>query len=378
MPEEIEQIDKSEDEIKKAPVRKISKEERREKEIQNLNNALASGRLDTLISRVASILNGFEETRNSDMVLKIKYWEIFEGFKGNFVDVNQMFRLTRDTSIARARAKIQNEYKMYQASDRIKAYRTDKEEIEKEIQLSTKPGTPSITLYTDESGKSNSDKYMIIGGLWILENDRVPSLHRHFAKWNSDNKGPNNFPKEFHFTEMRGAQLQYYKDFFTEMISLADMMSLKAVAFDRTSSKFKSIEEMIYALYYQHVHHGVEHEVKTGRIVLPRVINFWKDQEVGADNLFLDELKQHLVTNFEGYFKNKLTLNTFSPIDSKLSYLIQFADLYTGCINRKINSPGNITRNHKDEFADFVFEILGLDLDQLENQDQDMAMIHFI
>ncbi|MDH6371778.1 hypothetical protein M2444_003577 [Paenibacillus sp. PastF-3] len=372
------QPESSEEAPEKNEKKKLSKEERRQKEMSNLNNALASGNLTTLISKVASILNRFEETRNSDMALKIKYWEIFEGFTGNFVDVSQMFKLTRDTSISRARAKIQNEYKLYQANDRIKAYRNDKEELEKEIQLSTKPGTPSITLYTDESGKSNADKYMIIGGLWILESDRVASLHRHFAEWRSERKNERNMPKEFHFTEMRGGQLQHYKDFFSEMISMSDMLSLKAVVFDRTSSKFKSIDEMIYALYYQHVHHGVQHEVNSGRITLPRTVNFWKDQEIGADNLFMNELEQHLVTHFEGYFKKNLTLNTFSAIDSKWSTLIQLADLYTGCINRAINSPKDVVKNHKDEFAEFVFDILNLDLSDLKNQEQDMAMIHYI
>lgn len=377
MPKEVEQTEKPENEVKKPLAPKISKKERREREIQNLNNALANGNLNTLISRVAHILNRYEDTRNSDMALKLKYWEVFEGFKGATIDVREMFKYTRDTQIARARAKIQNEYKLFQADDRIKAYRNGLEETEKELQIANKPGTPSITMYTDESGKTGGNKYMIIGGLWVLSSDRVSTLMKHFTDWKTERKDQG-LPREFHFNEMKKNQLQIYKEFFSELLTLSDMISLKAVVTDRTTNRSKSIDEMVYSLYYQHVHQGVEHEVKTGRVVLPRVVNFWKDSEDSSDKFFLEELKQHLVTNFELYFKKDLALNTFGPINSYTSPMIQLADLYTGCINRALNQVNNGEKNHKDEFVEYVFNLLGIDLDDIKNQDSDMAMIHFM
>ncbi|MNC62669.1 hypothetical protein D3C81_1853130 [compost metagenome] len=107
-------------------------------------------------------------------------------------------------------------------------------------------------------------------------------------------------------------------------------------------------------------------------------MNFWKDKEEGADGLFMNELQQHLVTNFEGYFKKDLTLNSFGAIDSYTSPLIQLADLFTGCINRALNSPPEQTKNHKDEFVNYVFDMLKIDLGNLGNQEYDMATIHFI
>lgn len=357
--------------------KELKKQARIEKEIQRLNNSLASGKLDTLISKVAYILNHYKESRNSDMILKVKYWEIFQGFKGNFVDVSQMFKLERDTSIARARAKIQNEYKLFQADDKIRWYRKDKEEVEKEIQIANKPSHPSLTIFADESGKSGADKYLIIGGLWVLDHNRVHELQAHFRKW-KDERSEMNLPKEYHFTEMKKHQLDAYKEVFTELLSLSDMISLKAVVTERSTNKFKSLDEMIYAMYYQHVHHGIEHETSTGRITLPRAINFWKDKEDGNDGLFLDELRQHLVTNFKGYFNDDLTLDLLNPIDSFASHLIQLADLYTGCINRYLNPPKDGARNHKDEFAEFVFHMLKLDPLNHEDQIGDMAMIHYL
>lgn len=185
-------------------------------------------------------------------------------------------------------------------------------------------------------------------------------------------------PKEFHFTDMKRHQLDVYKDIFTELLSLSDMISLKAVVTERSTNKYKSLDEMIYAMFYQHVHHGVEHERSTGRITLPRAVNFWKDREEGNDRLFMQELEQRLVTNFKGYFNDELTLDLISPIDSFASHLIQMADLYTGCINRYLNPPKEGARNHKDEFADFVFDLLNINPLDLKDQNNDMAMIHYL
>ncbi|WP_405152889.1 hypothetical protein [Paenibacillus sp. FSL K6-0108] len=162
------------------------KKARIEQEVQRLHNNLSSGNLDTLISRVAYVLNNYKESRNSDMILKIKYWQIFQGVTGNTIDIKDMFKLERDTQISRARAKIQNEYKLFQADQKIRWYRKGKEEAEKEVQISNKPSHPSLTIFADESGKSGADKYLIIGGLWVLDHNRVHELQSHFKKWKAD------------------------------------------------------------------------------------------------------------------------------------------------------------------------------------------------
>lgn len=365
-----------EEEQKELTEKELEKKERREKEKERLQEALASGNLDTLISRVAFILNHYSETRNSDMALKLKYWERFQGFTGNFVDVNRMYALERDTSIARARAKIQNEYGLFPSDDRVKHFRKDKEEVEKEIQIATKPGLPTINIYADESGKSGKDKFIVIGGLWILDKDRTEELRHHFIDWRKKHQAEGTtIPKEFHFTKMQRQQLDIYKDLFTEAVSVSDMMGFKAVVMESGSTK-RSQDEVIYAMYYQHVHHGIEHEVSSGRITLPRRINFWKDMEEGSDRLFLNELQQHLVTNFKTYFGENVRLDNFAAVSSIANIFIQLADLFTGSVSRVLNQSEG--KNHKDEFAQFVIDLLGLDLSDYRNQEHDVAIVHFI
>ncbi|WP_426629877.1 hypothetical protein [Priestia megaterium] len=139
----------------------------------------------------------------------------------------------------------------------------------------------------------------------------------------------------------------------------------------------RPIDEAVYAMYYQHVHHGIEHEVGAGRITLPRRVNFWKDKEDGNDKLFLNELEQHLVSNFRTYFEDNLLLNIFSSVSSVANIFIQLADLFTGCVSRILNQSGT-SMNHKDKFAQFVVDLLGLDLSDYRNQDHDSGIVHFI
>lgn len=359
------------------PASPMDKQDRIAREVDRLKDALASGNLVTLISKVAYILNHYNETRNSDMALKLKFWQIFQGFTGSVIDVERMFSLERDTSIARARAKIQNEYKLFTADDRITQFRKGKEETEKEIQIANKPGIPTINIFTDESGKTGGDKFMIIGGLWVLSTERLEELRSHFITWRERQQSAGvTVPKEFHFTEMKRQQLDIYKELMKEAVSVMDMMGFKAVVVEFRGSS-RPIDEAVYAMYYQHVHHGIEHEVGTGRIILPRRVNFWKDKEEGNDKLFLNELEQHLVSNFRTYFEDNLVLNIFSSVSSIANIFIQLADLFTGCVSRILNQSGTST-NHKDEFAQFVVELLGLDLSDYRNQEHDTAIVHFI
>ncbi|WNQ09640.1 hypothetical protein MJA45_18660 [Paenibacillus aurantius] len=211
----------------------------------------------------------------------------------------------------------------------------------------------------------------------MLSVERLEELRRHFIMWRElqQNSGIN-VPKEFHFTEMKRQQLDIYKELIKEAVSVMDMMGFKAVVVEFRGSS-RPIDEAVYAMYYQHVHHGIVHEVGSGRITLPRRVNFWKDKEDGNDKLFLNELEQHLVGNFRTYFEDNLMLNIFSSVSSIANIFIQLADLFTGSISRTLNQSGTST-NHKDDFAQFVVELLGLNLHDYRNQEHDAAIVHFI
>lgn len=275
--------------------KKIQKNEKRLKEKENLQLKIQSGALDTMLSKVAYILNMYPDTRNSDITRQLKYWEEFHGYKkGEKLEPGNIYEYERLTSIARARAKVVNEYGLYSPTvEKIKRYRQTKEEIEKEQALASKPSVPSIYIYADESGKTGGEAFAIVGSLWIPDTNRTRELNYFLKKWsNEKNEEGVRIPKEFHFTEMKRQQLEIYMEFFNTVLSQADVFSFKVVAANKSKIRGKSLDDTIFSLYYQLGHIGIEHEVKTGRVVLPRDIFYYKDEEVGTDDLRMTELKQ--------------------------------------------------------------------------------------
>src|SRR5689334_2303114 len=86
------------------------KAEKIERQRLSLLNAIAASRLDTMQEKVAWILNHHPETRDSDIELQLWYWRQFESdlIDDGFIAVKNYYRLTRLTSIARERARVQN------------------------------------------------------------------------------------------------------------------------------------------------------------------------------------------------------------------------------------------------------------------------------
>ncbi|NKQ20712.1 DUF3800 domain-containing protein [Brevibacillus laterosporus] len=368
-----EQKDETYSEEKEISDQEKKKIEKRKKEKTRLISNLAQGNLDNLITRVAFVLNHFPETRNSDITLQIRYWETFQSdiYKGS-IDPKVMYMLERQTSLARARAKIQNEYKLFLANEKIRNFRRNKQETEKEIQLATKPEIPLISIYCDESGKTGN--YAIVGSVWIIDKTRQAEIRNYFINWKQE-KGLST-KDEFHFTEMKKHQLDLYKEFFAEVIKNSDAIGFKAVVVDKTKIR-RPIDEIIMDLHYQVVHQGIEHEVINGRVALPRIVNFFKDEEDGQDALYETKLQQHLHSQFRLAFDDQLTLDIFSSVASFQNVFIQMADLYTGCLSRILNHQKQGEGNHKDKFTDYVLELLGLDLSIKDNQRQDFAMVYF-
>lgn len=287
--------DNTADELKKK-----RKQEKIKKERERLLSKLATGKLTDTRSKVAFILNLYPNTRNSDILLAHKYWETFqnEEYGDGKVDIAKSFKLERNSSITRARAKIQNEFGLFQASEEVKGFRGGKAARMKEEQLADKPGIPSITFFIDESGKNQ--EYLVVGGICGVDSHRVFSLTRHLIEW-KDNKI--NF--EFHFAELSKTKLQNYKDFFHEAIGFLDTIGFKAIVIRLPGLK-RSIEEVVTELTYQFIYQSIEHECQTGRITLPRIAHVFKDKDDAADSIFMTKLEQNLKTCFRDDFQENL------------------------------------------------------------------------
>ncbi|MBH0320474.1 DUF3800 domain-containing protein [Bacillus cereus] len=358
---EEEQEVKAEQKEEKRELTEEEKAEERRKKAEALWKDVQMGNNKHLISRVASIMNRFPETRNSDIALMIKYWEVYEGQKGRFVKLEKLFEMERLTSISRTRAKIQNEYNLFLADQKYRRYRQDKEEQQKEIQIITKPSMETIYIYADESGKT--DEFLLVGSLWVLAND--VDLNGQIVSWIQERKkSDDTCPDEFHFNKLRNNGMNYevYKDFFDFVIANGSMISFKGIAVNKTKLT-QPIDEIITELYYQLVRVGIDHESKTSRIELPKQIQYIKDHEEGESALRTKQIQQSLMDNFKLHYEENLNLANFISLDSKLSRLIQVSDLFTGALNRKYNvqrKRPDQKPNAKDRLAEYILNVINL------------------
>jgi hypothetical protein len=182
----------------KQPPRKETTEEREkrlERERGELLARVAASEISTMRNRIAWLMNRFPDTRNSDVVLQIRHWEVFESdiFNGRSVQVDDLYKLTRLTSVARERARIQNQYRLFLADPAVQERRGTLEEDEREKAVKT-PDYPVYTVYLDESGKTSP--HLIVGSLWFLSSGMESlDLYRESQRLKEVRK----FDGEFHF-----------------------------------------------------------------------------------------------------------------------------------------------------------------------------------
>ena len=148
--------------------------------------------------------------------------------------------------------------------------------------------------------------------------------------------------------------------------SIFNQLFLILIAWNETWFQSKNpdsqnVQQALGELYYYLLIKGVEHEQATGRAPLPRQLQVWKDaEELGADRLLLAGLEDRVQQAGRAIYADRLALNGFHSADSKDNPFLQVADLLTGSFNRVLNQAGE-KQNHKDEFARYLLDALGID-----------------
>lgn len=323
-----------------------------ELETHDLLQRVGASETKTMLHKVAWLMNHFPRTRNSDLELQIKYWQEFENFHDSHVSLSDLVSLTRLTSIARARAKIQNQYRLFLADPEIRRHRgtLQEGELEKARQAADHP---VYKVYLDESGKTST--YLVVGSLWFLSSGREGlDLYLEVKKLKEKAK----FTGEFHFRDVKPNEVDIYKELIEIFVTKGGTISFKFISLPRAG--LRNIQTALIELFYQLIIKGIDHEHSTGRAPLPRIIQAWKDsEESGSDKLVMaslaDRLKQTAATVYEG----NLVVENFVAVDSRTSVFIQVADIISSSVNRVLcRSEG--ASSHKDDLADFVMTQLGV------------------
>lgn len=319
---------------------------RDESKAEALIKAVESGHFKTIEQRVCYILNQYPSTRDYDPGLHLQYWKMWDGWDGQPIHpADYQYKLTPPGTITRARARIQNRYGRFQATEKVRKRRKGLSEEERLIALNSPARFDYISVYADESGKTGD--WLIVGGIWIADPREHRQLQQALADWRSAKR----FESELHFSELKPHRLALYQEALDVALSAAPTIAFKALKL--RNSGLSSAAAALDNLFYHYIVKGAEHEHNTGRCPLPRQVRFWKDQEQqGIDSLRIRNIQDQVTQYGQACHGGRLAVGEFECKPSNQFDLLQIADLFVGSIGRRLN-PGQ-KRNHKDEFADYL------------------------
>ena len=309
------------------------------------------GTLDTIQERVAWILNHYPETRDSDRPLWFRYWSVFESdhWDGRSVTLTEAQELTHPGSLTRARALIQNRFRLFLASDEVRARRGTLADEERDRARAQAAPTPLLSVFADESGKGA--ERLIVGSVWFLHAPEIIKMMRDIEAV----KLEHNFTGELHFAEINGGNLPFYLAAAQAIAESGAAVSFKAVRVERRGigRQDQAFEDLFYHLLVR----GLDHEHRTGRAPFPRRIALLKDrEEIGRDNLMMANLRDRVSGAAAAQFGGEVQTDEFASEVSERHQLLQVADLYASSINRRVNVRGD---RAKDVFAREFLRLLG-------------------
>jgi len=329
---------------------------RLEREKQALLSSLAGCDFTTTRTRVAAVLNMYPDSRNSDVSLALKFWETFQPdiYNPGGIRPRDLFRLERFHLIVRARAKIQNEYGLYQADEQVRRHRKQREEDIQEAVIQDTAPRRTVHVFADETGKTQ--KYVLVAAVWLLSGLAVFKLDDAIRKWKvRSNWGD----REIHFSKFGRQDAEALRTLLDVVNDNREFLSFKVIAFEKARTG-RSIEEVVRKLHEHMLVRGAIHEVENGRIDLPREVEMTVDEEQSLDPFTLAEMKQTVGASLQQLLGDALMIQDIRSVSSRHSPMIQLADLVAGAVNRRLNHMGD--RGAKDDIADMVIERLALDL----------------
>ncbi|MDD5266282.1 MAG: DUF3800 domain-containing protein [Methylococcales bacterium] len=329
-----------------------------EKEKKELLVSLAGGDFSTQKAKVAAILNLYPEARNSDITLSLKYWETFQSdiYNESGILPKDLFKLERLHYIVRARAKIQNEYGLFQSDDKVRKHRKKREEVMYDAVLEDVAPRKVVNVYSDETGKN--DDFVIVASVWVLTGRAVFTVSQALSEWKKSSLWAN---REIHFTRFGKKDLDVLKEYLGVIKNNREYLSFKVIAIERSKTRRK-IAEVVEKLHEHMLVRGAEHEIQQGRIDLPREIEMTVDDEQSLDSFTLSEMRRRVMADYERSYGGTLKISDIQSSSSRNSPLVQLADLIAGAVNRSLNHTGE--KNYKDEMAELVVTTLDIALNE--------------
>lgn len=339
------------------------------KEKRALLDSLAGADFSQQRTRVAFVLNMYPAARNSDVVLSLKYWETFqpETYNPAGIKPEDFFKLERVPILVRARAKIQNEYELFQADDKVRRRRRGREEEMRDAVLEDAAPRQTLHVFSDETGKTEA--HVIVGSVWVLNGRSVYGITKAIDTWKEKSTF---FEREMHFAKLGKGDLNAVRGYLDVVQENREYLSFKLIAVPRGNLK-RPIEDTVQRLHEFLLLKGLSHEVGSGRVGTPRYVTVTLDHEQSLDRIALEGIKGHIALGLQQEHGDAVVLEDIQTISSRKSALVQLSDMIAGAANRRLNFKGD--RNHKDEVADLILDTLGIELEEGRDAGLDAAIL---
>jgi hypothetical protein len=346
-----------------------SKREKIEREKKELLACLASADFTAQKTKVAYILNLYPESRNSDIALTLKYWEVFQSdiYNPAGIPPESLFKLERMHYLVRARAKIQNEYNLFTASTDIKRFRRKHEEKMLDTVRSDPAPRKVIKVYADETGKTQN--FIIVSSVWVLTGRAVFTVSQAIKEWQLQSRWAT---REVHFNKLGKHDLETLREYLGVVVKNREFLSFKSIAVERARSR-RTVENIVEKLHENILNLGIEHEINSNRVGLPQKVEMTIDHEQSLDPISLEELKRRVNLELQKKYSDDVELSKIEAISSRTSQLVQLSDMLAGAINRKLNCAEK--GNFKDDMADMILQMLDVELENSEIGDLDTSAL---
>jgi hypothetical protein len=321
-----------------------------EQDRRRLLDGVVRAAFDTTEQKVAWILNNYPAARDSDITLQLRFWEAFvDDYDPRSLSPDDLYRLPRLTTLTRARARIQNKLKLFQATPEVRSRRgtLSREERERAVRDAAHP---VFAIFADESGKTQDN--IVVGSLWVLRSEETLRLVKELRAWRTER----GFFDELHFANVGEGNLGRYMEAVDIVTANASALGFKSASIPRRGAG--QIRDAVSDLFYHLIVRGLEHETDTGRAPLPRILQMWKDEEEESyDKLLLADIRDRLAARFG----DQLPIDMLVAVPSRGADLVQVADLFTGSVNRLMNGPSTppASPNAKDRLAEYLLRAVG-------------------
>ncbi len=315
----------------------LARKSRLEKEAAELVASLNDGVFSDIKTKVAWVLNLFPHTRNSDISLTLKYWELYHSdlFNPTAMNPRDMFKMERETSIVRVRAKIQNEYHLFPAEENVRRRRRALEEEVNEAVVEDKPERSVVYIYADETGKNA--EFICVAAVLVLTGYTIFKLNQAIRSWQQSSLWAGH---ELHFAELRKHHVAALPEYLSLVRAHREFLSFKVIAVERSTIK-RPIDEIVMRLHEEMMIRGANHEINSSRIKLPHAIRLTVDAEQSLDAFACSEMKSRIAMAYQVAHGDGLSVEEVTTISSQKSQLVQLADLIAGAVNRRKIIPAN-------------------------------------